>query len=161
MAHTPTLPETPIGTRARSQYYPLSGPRVLEPEGIPGPSGALCLKRLRFSGCQQGPCGGNLVRSAKHLRRRSAMNHSATIRALLIEDSLGDALRVIQRLAQGADAHDQIEVERATTLQRGLDLLGKGCTDVVLLDLHLPDSAGAETVRRVREAHPLMPIVVF
>ena len=66
------------------------------------------------------------------------MKPPATIRALLIEDSLGDALMVMQRLARGSGS--RVEVERATTLQQGLDLLGKGRTDVVLLDLHLPDS---------------------
>ena len=89
------------------------------------------------------------------------MNDSASIHVLLIEDSLGDALMVTRRLAREGPARNPIDVERASTLQRGLDLLGKGNTDVVLLDLHLPDSAGAETVRRVREAYPRLPIVVF
>ena len=74
----------------------------------------------------------------------------ATIRALLIEDSLGDALMVMQRLARGNGP--RVEVERVRTLQHGFDFLAKARTDVVLLDLHLPDSSGTETVRRVREA---------
>ena len=89
------------------------------------------------------------------------MNDSASIHLLLIEDSLGDALMVTRRLAREGGARDPIEVQRATTLQQGLDLLGKGQTDVVLLDLHLPDSAGVDTVLRVREAYPREPIVVF
>jgi signal transduction histidine kinase len=87
------------------------------------------------------------------------MKPLATIRALLIEDSLGDALRVMQRLERGNGP--RVEVERVTTLQHGLDFLVKNCTDVVLLDLHLPDSSGSETVRRVRDAYPRVPIVVF
>ena len=87
------------------------------------------------------------------------MKSAATIRALMIEDSLGDALIVMQLLSRAEGV--RVEVDRAATLQQGLDFLGKGRTDVVLLDLHLPDSAGAETVRRVREAYPRLPIVVF
>jgi signal transduction histidine kinase len=89
------------------------------------------------------------------------MNDSASIHVLLIEDSLGDALMVTRRLAREGPARNPIDVERASTLQRGLDLLGKGNTDVVLLDLHLPDSTGVDTVLRVREAFPHIPIVVF
>jgi signal transduction histidine kinase len=86
------------------------------------------------------------------------MAQQSTIRALLVEDSAGDAMRVMQHLARSTP---HVEMDRATTLQQGLDLLGKGRTDVVLLDLHLPDSSGAETVRRVRDAYPRVPIVVF
>ena len=89
------------------------------------------------------------------------MNDSAAIHLLLIEDSLGDALMVTRRLAREGDARAPIELERASTLQRGLDLLGKGRTDVVLLDLNLPDSSGVGTVLRVREADARVPIVVF
>src|SRR5262245_10269116 len=85
--------------------------------------------------------------------------HPATVRALLIEGSPGDALTLTQRLERGNGT--RVEVERVATLQQGLDLLGKDRTDVVLLDLHLPDSSGAETVMRVREAYPRLPIVVF
>jgi DNA-binding response OmpR family regulator len=84
------------------------------------------------------------------------------IRVLLIEDSLADALRVIGRLEQelGSLDFESIAFERAATLAKGIDLLGKKDTDIVLLDLHLPDSAGSETVHRLREADPTVPIVV-
>ncbi len=86
---------------------------------------------------------------------------SPTIRVLLIEDSHGDALMVTKRLARESSDGERIEIERTATLSEGLDRLGKDHTDVVLLDLHLPDSFGSDTVRRVREAFPTMPIVVF
>jgi hypothetical protein len=54
------------------------------------------------------------------------MNDSASIHLLLIEDTLGDALMVTRRRARESGARDPIEVQRATTLQQGLDLLGKG-----------------------------------
>ena len=83
------------------------------------------------------------------------------IRVLLIEDDLGDALLVTRRLERELGSLDSILLERASTLSEGIDLLGKKRTDVVLLDLHLPDSAGSDTVRRLREADAIVPIVVF
>ncbi len=83
------------------------------------------------------------------------------IRVLLIEDDLGDALLVTRRLERELGSLDSILLERASTLSEGIDLLGKKRTDVVLLDLHLPDSAGSDTVRRLREAEAIVPIVVF
>jgi signal transduction histidine kinase len=83
------------------------------------------------------------------------------IRVLLIEDDLGDALLVTRRLERELGSLDKVALERATTLAEGIDLLGKREADVVLLDLHLPDSAGTETVRRLREADPAIPVVVF
>ena len=83
------------------------------------------------------------------------------IRVLLIEDDLGDALLVTRRLERELGSLDKVALERATTLAEGIDALGKKETDVVLLDLHLPDSAGTETVRRLREADSSVPIVVL
>ena len=83
------------------------------------------------------------------------------IRVLLIEDDLGDALLVTRRLERELGSLDRVILERALTLGEGIDLLGKRETDVVLLDLHLPDSVGSDTVRRLRDADPSVPIVVF
>jgi response regulator of citrate/malate metabolism len=80
---------------------------------------------------------------------------------LLVEDDLGDALLVTRRLERELGSLDSIKLERATTLAEGIHLLGKQKTDVVLLDLHLPDSAGSDTVRRLRDADAVVPIVVF
>jgi signal transduction histidine kinase len=86
---------------------------------------------------------------------------AAKIRVLLVEASMSDALVLTRRLVHGGAALGPIEVERAATLQQGLDVLGNDRTDVVLLDLQLPDSFGDDTVRRMRDAFPRVPIVVF
>jgi signal transduction histidine kinase len=83
------------------------------------------------------------------------------IRILLVEDDLGDALLVTRRLERELGSLESIVLDRATTLQEGIDHLGKRKSDVVLLDLHLPDSVGSDTVRRLREVDPSVPIVVF
>jgi signal transduction histidine kinase len=90
------------------------------------------------------------------------MNGSAaSIHLLLIEDSVGDALMVTRRLERELGSLDAIAIERATTLAEGIDQLRRKETDVVLLDLQLPDSSGTDTVRRLREADSSVPIVVF
>lgn len=84
-----------------------------------------------------------------------------TIRVLLIEDSLGDALMVTWRLERELGSLAHIALERAVTLEEGIDRLRKHPMDVVLLELNLPDSAGIDTVRRLRAADPNIPIVVL
>ncbi len=49
-------------------------------------------------------------------------------------------------------------VERLSTAR---SLLAEGATDVVLLDLGLPDSQGLDTFEKVHSAHPQVPIVIL
>jgi signal transduction histidine kinase len=83
------------------------------------------------------------------------------VHVLLIEDDPADFLLVERGLGKPSDASHPFTLARAATLQEGLDRLGKGDTDVLLLDLYLPDSQGVDTVVRVRERDPEVPIVVF
>jgi len=88
------------------------------------------------------------------------MQRSA-IRVLLIEDSSDDVRLVRRQLARESVPDQRFEVRHAGALRPALDFLGKGETDVILLDLQLPDSEGVETVLRVRDADAFAPIVVF
>jgi signal transduction histidine kinase len=80
------------------------------------------------------------------------------VRVLLIEDDPEDVILVERSLGKPSDP---FTFEHSATLQAGLDRLGKGGTDGLLLDLDLPDSRGVDTVLRVRERDPKVPIVVF
>lgn len=80
------------------------------------------------------------------------------IHVLLIEDDEVDATQVRRTLR---DEPGRFQLHWVTTLQEGLDHLGKGEVDAVLLDLNLPDSRGVETVVRLRERAPSLPIVVL
>ena len=80
------------------------------------------------------------------------------IHVLLIEDDEVDATQVRRTLR---DEPGRFQLHWVTTLQEGLDHLGKGEVDAVLLDLNLPDSRGVETVVRLRERAPALPIVVL
>jgi signal transduction histidine kinase len=77
---------------------------------------------------------------------------------LLIEDNPGDADLVRLRLAEGNSAMD---VSHAQRLSDGLASLSKNAPSVVLLDLNLPDSHGADTFRKVLEIAPNVPIVIL
>jgi signal transduction histidine kinase len=77
---------------------------------------------------------------------------------LLIEDNPGDADLVRLRLVEG-DAG--VDVRCATRLADGLASLDKQTPSVVLLDLNLPDSKGAETFRKVLERAPQVPVVIL
>ena len=81
-----------------------------------------------------------------------------TTQVLLIEDNPGDADLVRLRLVEGNSA---VNVNCVNRLSDGLAWLTTETPAVVLLDLNLPDSHGAETFRRVMEHSPNVPVVVL
>lgn len=85
------------------------------------------------------------------------MNHQTT-NVLLIEDNPGDADLVRLRLIEG---ESPVKVNCVGRLADGLACLSAETPSVVLLDLNLPDSRGAETFRKVLEHAPHVPVVVL
>jgi len=85
------------------------------------------------------------------------MNRHAT-HVLLIEDNPGDADLVRLRLVE---ANSDLSVSCANRLADGLASLNEQPPSVVLLDLNLPDSHGAETFRNVLSKAPGVPVVVL
>lgn len=82
------------------------------------------------------------------------------IKLLLIEDD-PDYRRLVEiQLGAACGPEWRFELEHADTLERGLAAIGPR-TDLVLLDLTLPDSTGLETLDRVRDVAPGIPIVVL
>ncbi len=77
---------------------------------------------------------------------------------LLIEDNPGDADLIRLRLVE---ASSDLEVACVTRLSSGLQSLAEKTPAVVLLDLNLPDSHGADTFRTVLKKAPTVPIVVL
>jgi CheY-like chemotaxis protein len=88
------------------------------------------------------------------------MRARAATRVLVVEDEPTDALMVRRSLLRSPDG-ERFEVRHATTLAEGLDHLRRDPADVLLLDLGLPDSDGLDTVRRVRDRAPDLPLVVL
>ena len=81
------------------------------------------------------------------------------IRVLLIEDNEGDADLVREGLDGESSVH--FHVDWATTLEAGRERLAQGKTDLVLLDLSLPDSHGMDTFRIIRRLAPQLPVVIL
>jgi signal transduction histidine kinase len=82
-----------------------------------------------------------------------------SIRALLIEDNIGDSRLIREMLSEAKDV--SFDLRCAERLQTGLEQLGQGGIDVVLLDLGLPDSQGLETLDKTYALAPEVPIVVL
>ena len=81
-----------------------------------------------------------------------------TTHVLLIEDNPGDADLVRLRLIE---SQSPVDVNCVDRLSDGLASLSKQRPSLVLLDLNLPDSRGAETFRRVLEQAPDVPVVIL
>jgi DNA-binding response OmpR family regulator len=85
------------------------------------------------------------------------MNNGHT-HVLLIEDNPGDADLVRLRLLEGDSG---VNVSSVNRLSDGLASMAKEPPSVVLLDLNLPDSHGADTFRKVLEQAPGVPVVIL
>lgn len=77
---------------------------------------------------------------------------------LLIEDNPGDADLVRLRLIEG---RPPVRVDCVHRLSDALESLSRETPSLVLLDLNLPDSRGADTFRKVMEKAPNVPVVVL
>jgi DNA-binding response OmpR family regulator len=82
-----------------------------------------------------------------------------TVSVLLVEDNPGDA-ELFQEYLSAVES-PRFRVHHRDNLAAGLVRLGFGGIDVLILDLSLPDSRGINTVLRVRQDSPDVPIVVL
>ena len=85
------------------------------------------------------------------------MDHE-TARVLLIEDNPGDADLVRLRLVESKSA---VDVNCVPASADALACLDVETPTLVLLDLNLPDSHGAETFRRIMKKAPNVPVVIL
>ncbi len=81
------------------------------------------------------------------------------IRILFVEDDPGDA-ELFQFMLDRITSH-RFEVQHVKRLEAALEQLGCSSYDAVLLDLSLPDSFGLESIQRIYDRHPEVPIVVL
>ena len=79
--------------------------------------------------------------------------------ALVVEDNEADAELV--ELAMRDTLYPIVDVTFASTLGQALERVEQGCDiDVIITDLRLADSEGAETVKGIKKACPAVPLVV-
>jgi len=81
------------------------------------------------------------------------------IRVLIVEDNERVCQMMRDVLMEQKD--HLFEVEICADINHALQKLKSTTFDAVLLDLALPDSHGVETVKRVREAFPKIPITAM
>src|SRR3954471_23256443 len=83
-----------------------------------------------------------------------------SVRVLLVEDERASGMVVEQHLAaiRSVRCHTQL----VTTLKEALDRLSRERYDLVIADLHLPDSAASDTVARLVRAcdYPVIALTV-
>ncbi len=87
-------------------------------------------------------------------------DQSQPIRVLLIEDNPGDA-RLIREMLADVGGPTAFQLDWVDRLSIGIERLGNGGVDIVLLDLALPDSGAEDTFTKIRGAARSVPIVVL
>ncbi len=80
-------------------------------------------------------------------------------KVLVIEDDPNYFVLVNERLSQNREP--AFELIRSKHMQSGLERLGEGDIDVVLLDLMLPDSEGLNSFLSVHKAFPAVPVIIL
>ena len=82
-----------------------------------------------------------------------------SINILHFEDNQGDAVLIGDILAEVKDVN--FRIQHADRLSHGLQQLADRHTDIILLDLNLPDSRGFATFEKVKEAAGNVPILIM
>jgi PAS domain S-box-containing protein len=81
------------------------------------------------------------------------------INILMIEDNPGDIRLVREMLSESCNI--QFNLHTAETLSEGMNLLSQKSYDVVLLDINLPDSSGADTFIKLKQSFSKIPVVIL
>jgi diguanylate cyclase (GGDEF)-like protein/PAS domain S-box-containing protein len=87
------------------------------------------------------------------------MTKKSINKVLLVEDNPGDA-RLLREMFNEQGSSDT-DVTIVQSLCEAEAFLAKHATDIILLDLGLPDAQGLEVVRRAHAAAPRVPLVVL
>ena len=80
------------------------------------------------------------------------------IHILLVEDNTA-FVKLFQYLIESSDYRVQLEYVR--TMEAALSALDQDRFDLIVLDIFLPDSKGAETLTRIREKRPDTPVIIL
>jgi len=84
---------------------------------------------------------------------------SKKIKLLLIEDNPRDVRLISEYLLKSKEI--KIDLTVKTTLSEGRHHLENTKTDIILLDLNLPDSTGYDTIIQIKEIIPLYPFIIL
>jgi two-component system sensor histidine kinase/response regulator len=87
------------------------------------------------------------------------VNGDSEVRVLLVEDDRFGVELVQQVMRKGSGF--RFELVHVSDLASAMDVLGREPIGLVLLDLSLPDSAGPQTLARLRDRFPEVAVVVL
>ncbi|RKY25019.1 MAG: hypothetical protein DRP62_02330 [Planctomycetota bacterium] len=90
----------------------------------------------------------------------STIMHRKLIDILIVDDDTIDR-RLVERALKEPSQQLTFVLNTAATLTDGLECLKNHSFDLVLLDLGLPDSRGLETVDKLHQAYPQIPVIVL
>ena len=85
---------------------------------------------------------------------------SLSTKVLLVEDDENYA-KVLGRRLSRKSSKVKFEAEHIANLKAAIERLKKKNPDVILLDLHLPDSKGLQTLSKIHAQAPDVPVVVL
>ena len=91
-------------------------------------------------------------------RTREFMN-SKSIRIMMIEDNLGDAMLISEMLKEAKNR--KYLLQHNLQLSTAFESLSLKNYDIILLDLGLPDSMGLGTLKKVIEKFSSIPVVIM
>ncbi|UCG13358.1 MAG: diguanylate cyclase [Deltaproteobacteria bacterium] len=100
-----------------------------------------------------------IVKGHRHPAEGMKQMREKLIKALLVEDNLGDARLMREMLRESSEG--KFELTHVTRFGEAHQQLSEKHFDVVLLDLSLPDSSGLETFTRTQGLTDRVPIVVL
>lgn len=79
-----------------------------------------------------------------------------TIKVLLVDDEVEFLETLTKRLEKRS-----VNVLSARCGEEALGLLGREPVDVVVLDVRMPGMDGIETLRRIKEGHPMIEVIML
>ncbi|HSV26710.1 MAG TPA: response regulator, partial [Sedimentisphaerales bacterium] len=82
------------------------------------------------------------------------------INVLLVDDNAGDRRLVMLALSRSSPLVE-FKIRTAETMDHARAQIAEHKPDVILLDLGLPDTSGLETVLKMKEAAPTVPVIVL
>lgn len=88
-------------------------------------------------------------------------SRSRALSVLLVEDQAADARITQKMLEQDAPTESPLHITRAARLLEALEILEEKPVDVVVLDLSLPDGKGPDSILKINQLAPNLPIVVL
>src|SRR5688500_4989670 len=87
------------------------------------------------------------------------VDEASELHILLIEDNEGDAELFREYLDDLRER--RLRISHVMDLGQALGFLASERSDLIVLDLMLPDSAGIDTILRIHHAAPRIPVVVL